>query len=811
MRLMGSKKKAKQKRRKLEQARREQRRLLEEPGAVRISPAAEEAVLSLTPRAGATESLEDRAVFDSAALEQLPEDLAAEAGQIRESLRLVEDGLPKTALDRLREIGRRSPYADWRLLLRGLVHLYAGDLLHAVEAWQRLDPARRPARIAAVLQTAWEDALATSDSKRRDSRPAPAEAVAHRSMWAVASIVMRREWIWKAADEIVSPRRRSADSGLSPEQATQTNQLVWRSRMLDPDFAQAFLSAARYRTMQQGSPDVFGKVCGLPLHPSDDPKGNRLRLFFMESFYGSSNDAEGIAETYLERDLPTCTELPHALREAMAGLVLFRLVCSIVKDDRTEPEHPQQVANLRLCVRLMKESVRRCPANTQGHEMRIRLLRELSDEIEDDATEHAEIQRELNAAIVQFAQADAGNHGVVAALIGDLIDREAFALAEPLVKNLAEQRVRDEAALAVCWRFPLARLASQSKAGEASLDPRRAVADAVACWPPTVRRDWIPFLEGVACLRSGDDDGYCDAVEAGISDEMSPLLVETMLYQAGRLLDCHAEQIEASGEKVAEAAASMAVDSPLEPFLEVAAFFNMLRRLQLARPAAAGSPEHALGTALCRRLTQQGKWKLKGSGRGDGFPLDNPDFFAAFEWLGENNFFDVILPTREPGPISRLCDAHPRAAAAMLGWRARRAPLSLDSRRSLKRISLVEKACTGEADVRIADGYREVLELVRQAQREIPPEDDDDEFDDGLPFGPVSVSFGGMGGGGVPPILRKLVDRGGIEALSELMSIIEKRPSAKSEKRLDELIKRLGLARHEVLMGIMEMMERIGG
>jgi len=809
---MGSKKKAKQKRRKLEQARREQRRLLEEPGAVRISPAAEEAVLSLEPRAGATESLEDRAVFEPTALEQLSADLAAEAALIREGLRLVEDGLPKTAVDRLREIGRRSPYADWRLLLRGLVHFYAGDLLPAVTVWQRLDPTRRPARIAAMLHTAWEDALATGSSKRRDSRPAPAEAVAHRKMWAVASIVLRREWIWKAADAIVSPRRRrSAESVFSLDQATQTNQLVWRSRMLDPDFARDFLSASRRLAMQQGSPDVFGKVCGLPLHPSDDPKGNRLRLFFMESFYGSSNDAEGIAKTYLESDLPTCTELPHGLCAAMAGLVLFRLVCSIVKDDRTEPEHPQQVANLRLCVRLMKESVRRCPANILGHEMRGRLLRQLRDETEDDPTEHAEVVRELNDAAVEHAQADAGNHGVVAGLIGELIDREAFALAEPLVKTLAEQRVRDEAALAVCWRFPLARFASQSKAGEASLDPQQVVADVVACWPPTVRRDWIPFLEGVACLRAGDDDGYCDAVEAGISDEMPPLLVETMLYQAGCLLDCHAEEIDASGEQIAEAAASMAVDSPLEPFLEVAGFFNLLRRVKLAGPAAAGSPEHALGTALCRRLTQQGKWKLKGSGRGDGFPLDHPDFFEAFEWLGENDFYDVIPPTREPGPISRLCDAHPRAAAAMLGWRARRAPLSLDSRRSLKRIALVEKACSREADSRIADGYREVLDLVRQTQREIPPEDDDDEFDEGLSFGSVSVSFGGMGGGGVPPILRKLVDRGGIEALSELMSIIEKAPTAKSQKRLDELIKPLGLARHEVLMGIMEMMERIGG
>jgi hypothetical protein len=104
----------------------------------------------------------------------------------------------------------------------------------------------------------------------------------------------------------------------------------------------------------------------------------------------------------------------------------------------------------------------------------------------------------------------------------------------------------------------------------------------------------------------------------------------------------------------------------------------------------------------------------------------------------------------------------------------------------------------------IAEGYREVLDLVRQTQREIPPEDDDDEFDDGLPFAPVSVSFGGMGGGGVPPILRKLLDRGGIEALSELMSIIEKPLSAKSQKQLDRLIKPLGLSRHEVLMGIME-------
>jgi tetratricopeptide (TPR) repeat protein len=82
----------------------------------------------------------------------LPETLQ-DADRVRTAFEKIEAEQDEDALELLRPISFRSPLAEWRLLLRGLVDHYHGKADKAEESWKRLSPNRPPARIVARLKT----------------------------------------------------------------------------------------------------------------------------------------------------------------------------------------------------------------------------------------------------------------------------------------------------------------------------------------------------------------------------------------------------------------------------------------------------------------------------------------------------------------------------------------------------------------------------------------------------------------------------------------------------------------------------------
>ncbi|MEO8272141.1 MAG: hypothetical protein ABI557_20695, partial [Aureliella sp.] len=105
----------------------------------------------LKPQPLADEPLHDVAVFARSSREQLPAELRTQATAVAEALEMLRQGADVQAIESLKDIPRSSPFADWRLFVRGLVACYAADMTAARDAWGRLDQSRRPARIAAVL------------------------------------------------------------------------------------------------------------------------------------------------------------------------------------------------------------------------------------------------------------------------------------------------------------------------------------------------------------------------------------------------------------------------------------------------------------------------------------------------------------------------------------------------------------------------------------------------------------------------------------------------------------------------------------
>lgn len=96
--------------------------------------------------------LADAAVLHPAnAVPGRPE-VAQEGAAVRRALDHLAAGDAEAALAALAHIPRNSPFADWRLFVRGLAAYYRQDDAEMEASWSRLAPNRAPAKIARALE-----------------------------------------------------------------------------------------------------------------------------------------------------------------------------------------------------------------------------------------------------------------------------------------------------------------------------------------------------------------------------------------------------------------------------------------------------------------------------------------------------------------------------------------------------------------------------------------------------------------------------------------------------------------------------------
>jgi tetratricopeptide (TPR) repeat protein len=89
----------------------------------------------------------------------LPAELHAGFDAVTQAFAHSETGRDEEARAALQAIGLSSPFLEWKLLVRGLLAYYARDEARALENWQRLDPHRIPARLAAPLRSGIDPAF----------------------------------------------------------------------------------------------------------------------------------------------------------------------------------------------------------------------------------------------------------------------------------------------------------------------------------------------------------------------------------------------------------------------------------------------------------------------------------------------------------------------------------------------------------------------------------------------------------------------------------------------------------------------------
>jgi tetratricopeptide (TPR) repeat protein len=200
----------------------------------------------------------------------LPGELHADFDRVLRAFAELESGQDEAARETLQGIGLRSPFLEWKLLLRGLQAYYQGEDARAIENWQRLSPERLPARLAAPLRfridpgyrTAQPPALQTTLQQQADG-------LQHHGLVPHLRAIQAS----LAANEGLGQGFRHA-AILLPHLRAQAPQLVSR---LARCFYWAIVTA--------GGPDDVPRYLTHFGPPPDDPTCDRLRALAYEHFH----------------------------------------------------------------------------------------------------------------------------------------------------------------------------------------------------------------------------------------------------------------------------------------------------------------------------------------------------------------------------------------------------------------------------------------------------------------------------------------------------------------------------------------------
>jgi tetratricopeptide (TPR) repeat protein len=192
--------------------------------------------------------------------EALPPALRPDLDRVLEVFAHLEAGRDDSAREAFGGVGLRSPFAEWKLLLRGLQAYYQNDDSRALENWQRLDPERLPAHLAAPFRFRVDPAFR---SAQPPATQAALQAQLDRLEGPTPLPQLRNLRAALADRENLAPAFRHAEA-LLPALRAQAPHLVGR------------LASCFYWAVVDSGPDdvlryqrVFGK-------PADDPNFSRL-------------------------------------------------------------------------------------------------------------------------------------------------------------------------------------------------------------------------------------------------------------------------------------------------------------------------------------------------------------------------------------------------------------------------------------------------------------------------------------------------------------------------------------------------------
>ncbi|MBS0263339.1 MAG: hypothetical protein JSS02_15460 [Planctomycetes bacterium] len=274
----------------------------------------------------------DQAVLHPEKNRSLSSELLQGAAQVRSALQALDAGQETQAFELLKDVARQSPFADWRLFVRGLAAFRRGDFPSATANWDRLDPQRSPHRIATRLRAIEQAKTAPAD-----------QMVTGVDLQALEKQVFGEPVLARLAqiDEAV----REGDWGLIMRLLPGLRHTL---RRVDVTFAQR-LTEILVQPLADALPEyetnefdaLVRDFCRVSEPQAFDPHMNRTKAIFYQVDQGETEQAIEYWEKYFA-DLEEIESIPVAERQAMRAFVkfkvgdLFALLAADALDDMEE-------------------------------------------------------------------------------------------------------------------------------------------------------------------------------------------------------------------------------------------------------------------------------------------------------------------------------------------------------------------------------------------------------------------------------------------------------------------------------------------
>lgn len=657
------------------------------------------------PRPLPDEPLADIAVFEPARRAELPEDQARQAAAVAEALERLTDRRDGEALRLVADIPRGSPFSEWRLFLRGLLDWYAGKLDDADRCWQRLDAARRPARIAQVLRLA-EDPSALNQLPADDRR--------RQSAALVREIRFERPALAEAERRLLrSPE--TASGKVTSEMVSWLLGLRADYRATEPQLIRSLETALLERAFPQPDIDVFERAAKSISGPPHDPVHRLLRSRYADSFREGKADARKLLKSYLSQDLPNCSGLREPVRQAIASLLYLELARDEINKFPADPMLARMMrvmqgmrassADRQLIQASYREAVRAYPAHRAAQREYTAWLQEAleSDDLSEAQEKH--LLQELCEAMVGWSKALPEDVEPRLWLVDNLLESELIDQAQPHIDFLQQARLEDPLVRSLPWRCALLEAMRHARRKARLADAARCLDHAERLWPDWLSRDWLPFLRAALALRGGDLERFAQLRDQAASACAGPAVAEVMMFGAAQRMRVPAPDLRPLREAV-NARAGKPGQLLYDELLSLGGFFWDLIRGRLLYP---GYRNHGskFGRELLRRL----------SGKRGKAP-DDPRLEPAMLWASEFHFWTEGSQFSTPEMLRRGRETHPLFAAAVLrawlklGW-ALGAPDGYQ-----RALALLISAAESEAD----PFYRHFLRsLADECQEKIVP------------------------------------------------------------------------------------------
>jgi hypothetical protein len=468
---------------------------------------------------------EDRAVFDDAAFEALQGEVAEHVACVRQALAEVCQRAPGQAVEGLVAISRRSPMAEWRLLLRGLLSWQAGELAEASEAWSRLDRQRRPWRIAASLVLAHHDDLTDLRHGGSGTANESVESVAASSdvdPWVancddqllVHAKLVRQSQIQRVAlrnaGGIAKIKTDVTDATICPDHINWMRDFTKQHQSIDPELVQSLNEAIVMRAFCGPYIDIF-EQCAKSFRGPRHDRSNTLSKFFYYREGDNEQKAHQHLSHYLKIELPRNAEVSDSLR----GAIISQIYCNLAAAELSPPDTKNMFSMFfdggpdeDLVEEYFNKAIDAYPANRSAYEGFQAWYRQLlaDDDLLKDS--RRAIESELASVLSRRLQNLPDDIDVRLELVDYLLENDRSEEAQGHIEWLSGTRRDNPLADAMLWKWNLqeamryGRRKAWLSLASSHLDTAQTI------WPQWLSSDWLPYLRAAVLLRGGDKDAF---------------------------------------------------------------------------------------------------------------------------------------------------------------------------------------------------------------------------------------------------------------------------------------------------------------